>query len=132
MPPSQSLVSDRTSVPSAAGTATYTRSGDWEFCMHPTPGPWSVPVPVSPLTVVPIVSGRGAAQLSPPAIVVDVVDGLVVGVTWVVVEAGAVVVVAVEVVSGAQTDTPSRWHRLSTVRRQAEFMLAKTPQVVEH
>src|SRR5262245_24608336 len=109
MPPSQSLVSERTRVPSAGGTATYTRSGDSEFCMHPTPGPWSVPVPVSPLAVVPIVSMRGEAQLSPPAMVVAVVGGLVVGDTWVVVEAGAVVVVAVDVVvGGAHTDTPSR------------------------
>src|SRR4030095_16127601 len=99
--------------------------------MHPIPGPWSDPIPVSPVTVVPIVSGRGTAQPSPVGIVVEVVDACVVVVECTVLDATAVVVVTVDVVGGTQIVTPSRWQRLRIPRRQPEFRLAKTPQVAE-
>jgi hypothetical protein len=63
---------------------------------------------VSPVTVVPIVRSRGAAQLSPVGIVVEVVGPCVVVVDGPVLDATAVVVVTVDVVGGAQIATPSR------------------------
>src|SRR6185369_549618 len=99
--------------------------------MHPAPGPWSMPLPVLPLTVAPTASGRGDAQLRPPGgCVVDVVGLCVVVLTDVVV-AGASVVVTV-VVGGAQTPTPSRWQRLRTPRRQGPFSVANCPHTVAH
>src|SRR6185503_21265821 len=98
--------------------------------MHPRPGPWSMPLLVSPPTVAGTASGRGSAQLNPLGVVVVVVGAcVVVGCT--VVDAGTSVVVTV-VVGGAQTPTPSRWQRLRTPRRHGPFRLAKAPQVVAH
>jgi hypothetical protein len=100
--------------------------------MQFTPGPWSDPPPVSPVTVAPITSGRGPAQPSPLGVVVDVVGPCVVVVVACNVVAAAVVVLTVDVVGDAHTDTPSRWHRFKIARRHATFMFAKTPHVAEH
>ena len=90
-----------------------------------------MPLPVFPVTVAPTASGRGDAQLRPPAgCVVDVVGLWVVVLTEVVV-AGASVVVTV-VLGGAQTPTPSRWQRLRTPRRHGPFRVANCPHTVAH
>ena len=90
-----------------------------------------MPLPVLPETVAPTASGRGDAQLSPPAgVVVDVVGLCVVVLTGVVV-AGASVVVTV-VVGGAHTATPPRWQRLRTPRRHGPFKVANWPHTVAH
>src|SRR5262245_57528476 len=90
-----------------------------------------MPLPVLPATVAPTASGRGDAQLRPPAgCVVDVVGLCVVVVTDVVVTGGSVVVTVV--VGGAHTATPSRWHRLRTPRRQGAFKVANCPHTVAH
>src|SRR5262245_64488337 len=103
--------------------------------MQPTPGPWSFALLVSPPVTLPIVNGRGTAQV--PFGIVDVV--VVVG-FFVVVGCAAVVVgetvVVVDVDDAAadavQNPIPSRRQRRMTARRQPASRSAKTPHVAPH